>query len=431
MDKEKMNNDPQNTSEEITERIEEMIEEETETGAGTVSISDRLREAEADENDYDADVEDGYDEEEYDEADGEVDGENEYGEASEDAEYVEDEYSEEEEEEDDDDDDEPRIVVSPKVVKVASLILFSGIILVFASIAWFTMNKDVGMSGMGVKTKGLSFELITLSGDNTNKNGVYYDPYHTAIRENESEGYDIWLVNSGSNINNYSNTGTDDGTLGIEPGSSGIIKFYIKPYEDVTVAFTFQTLGYSARTTTVGGQPSVTMTELSSAAGRPACFLNGHVLLFEHQDSTTHFYSGLIPTGADGKRTFTRYFELNGPYDADTDSDGTNDAYEVEIYWIWPMTLDTLVDNSNPSVTMICDKNASPAQGETDNDYTKVVNNICSYPQYYIKGYSPTTTYTEATIKGRNAMYNDADQEIGMNVEYVLLRLDAEAGTGE
>ena len=155
MDKEKMNNDPQNTSEEITERIEEMIEEETETGAGTVSISDRLREAEADENDYDADVEDGYDEAEYDEADGEVDGENEYGEASEDAEYVEDEYSEEEEEED----DEPRIVVNPKVVKVASLILFSGIILVFASIAWFTMNRDVGAGGMGVSTKAITFNI--------------------------------------------------------------------------------------------------------------------------------------------------------------------------------------------------------------------------------------------------------------------------------
>lgn len=294
--------------------------------------------------------------------------------------------------------------------------------------AWFIMNRETSSSGMGVKVKGKSFELITLSDDDTNKNGVYYDPYHAAIQSNESESYDIWLVGSGSNLNNYANTGTDDGTLGIEPGSSGTIKFYIKPYEDVTVAFTFQTLGYSARTTTVGGQPSVTMTELSSAAGRPACFLNGHVLLFEHQDSTTHFYSGLIPTGADGKRTFTRYFELNGPYDADTDSDGTNDAYEVEIHWIWPLTLDTLVYNSASAATMICDKDAAVGGGET-NDYNRVVNNICTYPQYYLNGYSTTTTYTETMLVGRNAMYNDADQEIGMNIDYVLVRLDAEPAT--
>lgn len=284
---------------------------------------------------------------------------------------------------------------------------------------------------MGVKSKGKSFDLITLSDDATNKNGVYYSPYHTAIQSNEGESYDIWLVDSGSNLNNYANTGTDDGTLGIEPGSSGVIKFYIKPYQDVTIDFTFETIGYNSRSTVVGGEPTISMTELSSDAGDPACFLNGHVLLFENFDSTSGYYSGLIPSGADGKRVFSRSFQLNGSYDADTNDDRTNDAYEVDVYWIWPMTLDTLVDNSNPSVTMICDKSAMPAQGETDNDYTKVVNNICSYPQYYIKGYSPTTTYTEAKIKGRNAMYNDADQEIGMNVEYVLLRLDAEAGTGE
>lgn len=307
---------------------------------------------------------------------------------------------------------------------VAVFVVLIGVL----TMAWFIMNRETSSSGMGVKVKGKSFELITLSDDDTNKNGVYYDPYHAAIQSNESESYDIWLVGSGSNLNNYANTGTDDGTLGIEPGSSGTIKFYIKPYEDVTVAFTFQTLGYSARTTTVGGQPSVTMTELSSAAGRPACFLNGHVLLFEHQDSTTHFYSGLIPTGADGKRTFTRYFELNGPYDADTDSDGTNDAYEVEIHWIWPLTLDTLVYNSASAATMICDKDAAVGGGET-NDYNRVVNNICTYPQYYLNGYSTTTTYTETMLVGRNAMYNDADQEIGMNIDYVLVRLDAEPAT--
>ena len=316
-----------------------------------------------------------------------------------------------------------------QAVKFGSLMVLTVIILIFATIAWFTMNREVSSGGMSIKSRGRSFDLITLSNDNTNKNGVYYNPYHSAIRENETEGYDIWLVDSSSNINNYSASGNDDGTLGIEPGSSGTIKFYIKPYEDVTVSFSFQTIGYRAQTTTAGGQTTVTMVALSSAAGRPACFLNGHVLLFEHQDSTTHFYSGLIPTGSDGKRTFTRYFELNGSYDADTDGDGTNDAYEVEIHWIWPITLDTLVYNSASAATMLCDKDAVVGEGET-NDYNRVVNNICTYPQYYLNGYSSTTTYTESRIVGRNSMYNDADQEIGMNVDYVLLRLDADTTTG-
>ena len=301
------------------------------------------------------------------------------------------------------------------------------VVMIFVTIAWFTMNREVGTSGMGVKSKGRSFDLITLSDDNTNKNGVYYNPYHTAIRENETEGYDIWLVDSGSNMKNYSATGIVDNTMGIEPGSSGVIKFYIKPYEDVTVTFTFQTIGYKATTSTVGGQETVTMTELSSAAGNPACLLNGHVLLFEHQDleNTPHYYTDLIPTGIDGKRLFSREFKLGGSYDADTDGDDTNDAYEVDIYWVWPETLDTLVYNSNSAATLLCDRSAVADEGET-NDYNKVVSNICAYPQYYLNGYSPTATYTEASLVGRNVLYNDADQEIGMNVEYVLLRLGAE-----
>ena len=309
---------------------------------------------------------------------------------------------------------------------VAVFVVLIGVL----TMAWFTMNRETNSSGMGVKVKGKSFDLITLSGDATNKNGVYYSPYHTAIRSNEGESYDIWLVDSGSNMNNYANTGTDDGTLGIEPGSSGVLKFYIKPYENVSITFTFQTIGYTARTTTVGEQQTVSMTELSSAAGNPACFLNGHVLLFEDKDNSTNKYSGLIPTDADGQRSFSREFELNGTYDTDTDGDGTDDAYEVDIYWIWPETLDTLVFNSGSSATLLCDKDAAVPQGDTYNDYSKVVNNICSYPQYYLSNYSPTATYTESFLVGRNAMYNDADQEIGMNIDYVLLRLETDTQTG-
>lgn len=310
-----------------------------------------------------------------------------------------------------------------RLVKICIMLSLALLVFLFATIAWFTMNKEVGSNGMGIKSQGKSFDLITLSSDATNKNGAFYNPYHSAIRENDNDGYEIWLVDSDSNIGNYSSTGAQNETLGIEPGSSGTIKFYIKPYEDVTVSFSLQTVGYTAQTTMVGNQPTVTMTELSSAAGRPACFLNGHVLLFEG-DFVNTYYTGLIPTGSDGKRVFTRFFQFGGAYDTDTDDDGTKDAYEVNIHWIWPMTLDTLVYNSSSVATMICDRNAVAPEGET-NDYNKVVNNICAYPQYYLKGYSPSTTYTEQLVAGRNAMYNDADQDIGMNIEYVMLRMDA------
>ena len=311
----------------------------------------------------------------------------------------------------------------------ASFVVLIGVL----TMAWFARNRENGAGGMGVKIAGKDFDLITLSDDKTNKYGIYHDPYHQAIRSDETDAYDIWLVDVDSDINNYNKEGTDDGSLGIEPGSSGVIRFYIKPYQSVTVDFTFQTIGYNSKTTTSGGQTQVTMNELSSSDGDPACFLSGHVLLFENcthdNEKNTDTYSGFIPTGNDGKRVLSKSFELGGPYDADTDNDDINDAYKVDIFWIWPLTLDTLVYNSSSaSAGMICDRNAVAPEGE-DNDYKKVVNNICTYPQYYIKGYSPNATYTEETIAGRNAMYNDADQDIGMNVEYVLLRLIAETAS--
>ena len=311
------------------------------------------------------------------------------------------------------------------LIKLGSITVLTALVLLFATIAWFTMNKETGTSGMGVKVKGKSFDLITLSDDQDNKNGAFYSPYHEAIQRGETEGYGIWLVDGSSNINNYSSSGSSESSLGIEPGSSGTITFYIKPYSNVTIDFTFQTIGYISGTETVEGHPRTTMTELSASEGDPACFLNGHILLFEHHDT---FYSGFIPADGNGRRVLRKTFEVGGDYDADTNGDSRNDAYRVDIHWVWPETLDTLVYNATDAV-MICDRDAASAQGS--NDYQQVVSHICSYPQFFLKGLPSGTSYTEAQIKGKNAMYNDADQDIGMNVEYVLLRLSTDTSSGD
>lgn len=315
------------------------------------------------------------------------------------------------------------------------LIIFIGLVLVFAlwsanrTVAWFANNKNVTAEGMSVRSKDKDYELITLSSDAANKNGVYFDPYHAAVLGTDGDGYEIWLVDSDSNIGNYSSTGNETYSNGLEPGSNGVIKFYIKPYKDITLSFSFQTVGYTSEPATIGGQETVVMTELTSNSGDPACFLNGHILLFEGKGAT--YYTGLIPAGNDGNRVFTREFIHNGAYDADTDGDDVDDAYEVDIYWVWPKTLDTLVKNAGSNSTLICDKNAVVPEGET-NDYYKVVNNICAYPEYYLERHGhDDVVFTEQNLSGRDEFYNDADQSIGMNVEYVMLRLDAIQITGD
>ena len=452
MDKEKMNNDPQNTSEEITERIEEMIEEETETGAGTVSISDRLREAEADENDYDADVEDGYDEAEYDEADGEVDGENEYGEASEDAEYVEDEYSEEEE----DDDDEPRIVVNPKVVKVASLILFSGIILVFASIAWFTMNRDVGTSGMGVQVGGPSFELA-VAGDNigaisymgSGENSATYTG--TALNDfqtgpNAADGQSgTYNISTGGTGTFYSTGGSDDVIKwrleseynryddGLGPDSRGSFTFYVVPKVSgsLTVKFSLALEGYAAEVNQ-NEDKSWNVTNLakieSGDTGYGAVtYLNSHFLFFENRINTgteqkpVYVYTDLIDK-AEFEKTFNNCV--------------VDQVIPVTIYWIWPNTI----------AQMSCvaeNGNVATASGTVSDLQQYVVDNASNL----LKGISQAdamtymadedtegdeTTYSFNSAKATTNLitlsngYNKADSSIGTTVKYFLLVLEAE-----
>lgn len=401
MDKEKMNNDPQNTSEEITERIEEMIEEETETGAGTVSISDRLRKAEADENDYDADVEDGYDEAEYDEADGEVDGENEYGEASEDAEYVEDEYNEEEEDEEDDD-DEPRIVVNPKVVKVASLILFSGIILVFASIAWFTMNKDVSSGGMGVKVAAVPYTIQTRDGRG------YYSSVYDSLN---SEGME-WQVSSTYNFENHSSAiYVGETEPGLEPGDHGILEFRVNPNnaDTITVDCVFDIKAYVE---TTDGQGNTNITEINNSA--LLGYVKAHIMLFSGVDPVSGKYTGLISTDQSLRRvlanqTYTR-----------------NGSTYTKIYWVWPMYLYNII--SNDSTNLVYDTSESSA----------VIAYISSNKDGFFKDCSDSaakvstdltalsTTYTSSTYNHYNTKYDNADLEIGNNISYVMLIMKVE-----
>ena len=437
MDKEKMNNDPQNTSEEITERIEEMIEEETETGAGTVSISDRLREAEADENDYDADVEDGYDEAEYDEADGEVDGENEYGDASEDAEYVEDEYSEEEEEEDDD--DEPRIVVNPKVVKVASLILFSGIILVFASIAWFTMNKEVGTGGMSIKSQSSLFELRT-----TGSSGIYddyitrVDAEYTDDSETGSNSKIIWQLTKGNtdstvtqgNINNlYLGSGTpsademkefkklESSKYGLSPGDYGTLSFIIVPKVDsvdttVKVSVKCYKTEYYLSGEDIGYQKDVfePMDDEDADEAKAIQFTNTHIMFF-YKDSSNHLHM-LTDDGFD---------ELS-----------ITENRNVTLYWVWPEKLKNILElnvagldtTGATELRAYMLKNPELFLAKNSEDSSTVFDGIKlseDATESDIQAKATAILATNTSYNPWGARYNNADQIIGDYVGYIMV----------
>lgn len=324
------------------------------------------------------------------------------------------------------------------IIKMLAMLIFCIVVLIFGSIAWFTMNKDVSNTGMGVKIGSDAYQIVPVDGIDS----IYQD-YYKYI-ENYSSDALVWKMNDESNMENFT------GDVGISPGSFGTISFYVQPRdESINLDLTFSIVGYeykeqvvttaaaeggeeSETTTTTSGeepaetttQPTIkTMTEVSPELQR---YLAGHILLFQNRTDTydlpegnpdrkiiSSVYSDPILSGADlskviHNRTFNRYSEY------------TSDK-AVNIYWVWPKTLSTLVDateNANVSIT--------PFSSGTN--YTAIVNHIIANPTYYFYDYTDTeTTLTAKLMSDEYDTYGDlydrVDNEVGLKVSYITLKM--------
>ena len=309
------------------------------------------------------------------------------------------------------------------------------------------MNKETASGGMGVKAAGPAYEITPVNGTD----GAFYDPYHKVIQESETDSYAVWKITEDDNFGNYS------GSTGIRPGSHGKISFYVTPkVSSIDLDFCFEAIGYRNRDitsvdpdtgeTVVTGHEMIPITSSSEDETDRAVsnYLNGHILLFEKGDKVGDdiIYSGLIASNEDMKRVIKgRRFDMQEE----------NNAQLVTVYWVWPETLSKLVDaRSNSRV------DNSPFTDENDDKNTRqaIMTNIADYPQYYLKSVSleKTTgdndeeirTYTvkdatldtdldSAEIVGRYNIYSDlydqVDNNIGMTVNYILLRLSVTEST--
>ena len=65
-------------------------------------------------------------------------------------------------------------------MKLGAMGVITVIILVFATIAWFTQNRQVEPSGVQIAAGGPNYDILVL--DN-GSNGRYYDAYHSLVRD--------------------------------------------------------------------------------------------------------------------------------------------------------------------------------------------------------------------------------------------------------
>lgn len=327
------------------------------------------------------------------------------------------------------------------LVKLLVILVFTGTLVMFTTIAWFTMNKETSAGGMGVKTVGSIYELQTSGTPAT----------YSYLLSNEALGYSSGTEVSAGTFQTGSTgkltlmlaSADDPMNTGLQPGRSGYFSFTIVPNNEMigddnhqlkvnyTISLKAYYLSASKKEAIMiydeiiseGETPSaeqtaaatVTYSDLNLIDGLTAgegendsylaarSLLNGHILFFDTCSNSK--YSDLIDFSVPGEATVD--FE---------------ETATVTINWIWPETYGDIVDEDN---TVIADEY-----------YDDIVDYIVDNENYFFYNLNKSKITdldsgeltSNAVTNDNNYLpfsygYNNADQLIGENVQFVLIEI--------
>lgn len=238
-----------------------------------------------------------------------------------------------------------------QVVKFGSLMVLTVIILIFATIAWFTMNREVGTSGMSMTTATMPFEIATTG------TLVRNQEQFESVRPNYTEGYISGIYKTSQNTDSLMlrftpneddpETEEDESEVpDIGPNSNGELNLYIIPkrdgdidaYIDLNIV-SFKTVKVDDEdvlieiTDDLTSDPNLTSTQIDDCK-EAAEYLKGHIMFFQGISPSPATYSYVTPV-IDGKIHFHQ------------DDAVTGTAYKVPIYWTWPNTLGQIALKTN------------------------------------------------------------------------------------
>ena len=315
------------------------------------------------------------------------------------------------------------------LIKLGAMTLLSVIIFIFTTIAWFTQNREVSSGSMAIKTAPSPFELKT-TGDTGLYDGFLDETvpgYGSGTTTASSANIKWKLTRNTSEIHNrYNGEGTpnlreitrrDSSDYGLKPGDSGTLKFSIVPNVsgELSINLKLDVIGYEAEfelQNDVYYKNNKPLTLVTNETVKH--FLASHIYFF-YKDSQNNKHI----IGSDG-------FNVS-----------VTEETEVTLYWVWPATLKEILDEN---IEGLDDTGAS----------NEVKRLFFEHPEYFLKTVGSESldnivvpsmenkTAQDAAIAqklplvyGRNyteygAMYNDADQAIGDNVNYILVDLTAD-----
>ena len=331
-------------------------------------------------------------------------------------------------------------------IRTGIVVLAAAIAIIIACIAWFVSNNKVTGSGIGIRSAGSDFELAADAGaDGKNSAGVYDKLLEAASGTEETLENKNYITTDGSHtsitwsIVNESNMRNNENHLGIEPGTSGMLRFYIISHKDGALNVTLD-LGLTGYTNGTGS----TIVKSEETAQK---LVKGHVLLFAGYEQGTNSYEGWISEDADpwtmtldSGSTLTR--NADGTLTWVVENAKKDTAYPVQIYWIWPEILgsylrkDQTATGNRPILfpeEPATEENTSGNPKALPKDLYKKMSQNGKYFRYESKDDQVTADILwqmrndfNPVIYGEIAdCYNLGDQYLGENVRYLKLKLEA------
>ena len=309
--------------------------------------------------------------------------------------------------------------------RIAVIMLFAAgallLLLISAvSLGWFTSNKTVEGSEMGMTAADGVYELAALD-----KSGLY-DPY-LSVPDGKSrnditisDGTAItlsatadgkpeikWQMSDESNFGNL----TDEG---IQPGSCGKLSFYVIARKDVDLdlAFTLDTVLYNSSAEENRDNSDCIIPRTENAAK----LAKGHILFFKKYDENSGLYSERITDG------FT-FSQKNAK---------ENTAYRVDFYWVWPSFVDQLILPSGDSLLrargyerLTDNTEAVISEAEAEAFFEGGAESLAAMLENMAAG-SDSAGFNEEYYNTLNAKWNSADQLIGTSAAFIELKLTAD-----
>ena len=344
--------------------------------------------------------------------------------------------------------EENRKLTDSAFFKVVAMLIFSAIMLIFSGIAWFTMNKETGTGGMGVKTVGMPYELEVRGSFVENSSimtgySLFTEEFKNGIQQEDGEGNLINIFRTGGSNEKIvwrKSATSSDYPQGLTPGSHGELAFWVIPNQTgvLNLKFDLDIRGYLAvyeddvMTDLVEVTDDLTDSEENAAIGITGAetkkaalnYINGHILFFRNYDSATGYYSDFC--GEDAIE-FCDY--ISG-----SDKTVTKDQpYPVTIYWIW---VNDFGDMFLPSTSQYA---SEPLFADlNDDDREAVFEYLEDSKEIMFSGINQATV-TSALTEVQNSSsptftsslrtltvgYDNADLDIGNNIDYILIELTA------